>query len=123
MHPELQKRIDKKRVAVVFEEDEQAILIDPVKVNEALLDLGCEVKLWWTATPYVSRSGRHRIRQVLAKGRFRLGQQKGDVPIPVLEPSVYRERWRRSPTGRACARTAKRASRRRSPSRRDRRAC
>jgi DNA invertase Pin-like site-specific DNA recombinase len=75
--------------------DESAILVDPRKVNEALLALGAEVRLRWEEETYTSmtykqkakdgtvrvRGGVERKRFVLARGRFRLGQREGELPV------------------------------------------
>ncbi len=66
-----------------------AVTADPRKVNEALLDIGCEVKLKWKAETFTSmqykdmegtlRGGNPKKRYVVTGGRFRLGQQKGTL--------------------------------------------
>jgi DNA invertase Pin-like site-specific DNA recombinase len=69
--------------------------VDPKRVNEALLDVGCEVRLRWRTEGYTSmtykargkdgvvrrRGGSPRERHVLDGGRFRLGQRRGLVPV------------------------------------------
>lgn len=69
---------------------------DPRKVNEALTQLGCEVRLRWE-----TRQQGKRQRHELVQGRFRLGQQKGPLPLYVLEEEKVLEirttgRWRSS---------------------------
>jgi site-specific DNA recombinase len=70
--------------------EESAILVHPRKVNEALLQLGCEVRLRWETREYVSRAGNTLRRHVLVRGRFRLGQRKGPIPVSVLAPAAGR---------------------------------
>ena len=60
--------------------DEAAVLIDARKVNEALLQLGCEVRLRWKS----EESTKGRKRHTLVRGRFRLGQHKGTVPASIF---------------------------------------
>jgi DNA invertase Pin-like site-specific DNA recombinase/DNA-binding transcriptional MerR regulator len=55
--------------------DEQAILLNARKVNEALKDLGAEVRLWWTTKTITTKAGKSQNRYTLAKGRLRLGQK------------------------------------------------
>jgi hypothetical protein len=62
--------------------DEAAILADPIKLNEALREVGATCKLWWR-----TEKGKQRDHHILAKGEFRLGQREGKVPQYVLEPS------------------------------------
>jgi DNA invertase Pin-like site-specific DNA recombinase len=69
---------------------ESAILVHPRKVNEALHQLGCEVRLRWETRQYVSRAGNSLRRHVLARGRFRLGQREGPIPVSVLAPAAGR---------------------------------
>jgi site-specific DNA recombinase len=68
------------------------IEVDPRKVNDALHQLGCEVRLRWATQEYVSRAGNRRRRHVLVKGRFRLGQRMGSISVQVLEPAAGRAR-------------------------------
>jgi DNA invertase Pin-like site-specific DNA recombinase len=71
--------------------DEQSLLMDPRVVNEKLLELGAEVRLWWEKKEVKTKSGdKTMTRHVVRKGRFRLGQREGDIPGEVLEPSVCR---------------------------------
>ena len=70
--------------------DESAILVEPRNVNDALLGLGTEVRLRWRTERYRSRTGAEHTRHVLARGRFRLGQRKGNLPRYVVEPSGRR---------------------------------
>lgn len=72
--------------------EESAVLADPRKVNDVLHQLGCEVRLRWETLEYISRAGKLRRRHVLVRGRFRLGQSKGKLPVSVLEPAVGRAR-------------------------------
>ena len=59
--------------------EEAAILIDSRKVNIALLELGCEVKLKWKTVETISKAGNTWKRHLLVKGRFRLGQKEGSL--------------------------------------------
>src|SRR5262249_27529 len=72
--------------------EEAALLVEPRKVNEALHQIGCEVRLRWETKEHVSLAGKPCKRHVLVRGRFRLGQHKGVLPRYVLEPSACR--WR-----------------------------
>jgi DNA invertase Pin-like site-specific DNA recombinase len=65
-------------------------LVDPRKANEALLELGTEVRLRWETTEVRTRAGGTRNRYLLKKGRFRLGQRRGDVPGCVLGSTAVR---------------------------------
>lgn len=58
--------------------EEQAFMMDARRVNEALHALGCEVRLRWKTEQVTLPSGKVRTRHRLVKGRFRLGQKKGD---------------------------------------------
>jgi DNA invertase Pin-like site-specific DNA recombinase len=68
------------------------VAVDPRKVNEALLDLGCEVRLRWETQEFISRAGKRHRRHVVTRGRFRLGQRGGELPVRVLEPPAGRSR-------------------------------
>jgi DNA invertase Pin-like site-specific DNA recombinase/DNA-binding transcriptional MerR regulator len=68
--------------------DESAILVHPRKVNEALYQLGCEVRLRWKPKKVKTRAGGARTYYQLKRGRFRLGRQEGDLPPDVLERSA-----------------------------------
>jgi site-specific DNA recombinase len=70
--------------------EESAILVHPRKVNEALHQLGCEIRLRWETREHISRAGNSLRRHVLVRGRFRLGQREGSVPVYVLEPAAGR---------------------------------
>jgi DNA invertase Pin-like site-specific DNA recombinase len=75
--------------------EESAVLADPKKVNEALTEVGCEVRLRWRTEGYTSMTykgkgedgvvrrlgGKAKERHVLDRGRFRLGQRSGDLPL------------------------------------------
>jgi DNA invertase Pin-like site-specific DNA recombinase len=65
----------------VDREDELAIKVDPRKVNEALHQIGCEVRLRWHSETYTTSTGKTRSRHTLVGGRFRLGQQGGDLCV------------------------------------------
>jgi hypothetical protein len=54
--------------------EEAALRVDPKAVREALLQLGCEVRLRWQAVK--TPEG-----YPLSRGRFRLGQESGQVPL------------------------------------------
>jgi DNA-binding transcriptional MerR regulator len=87
--------------------EESCVLIDARKVNEALFQLGCEVRLWWETHKSTwsmaasqkkadklrnrKRAFKQRDHHVLAKGRFRLGQHEGRIPQSVLEPLATRD--------------------------------
>jgi site-specific DNA recombinase len=60
--------------------------VSPRRVNEALKELGCEVRLWWrlearTSMLYkvrgVQKGGQLRERPIFDRGEFRLGQRRG----------------------------------------------
>jgi DNA invertase Pin-like site-specific DNA recombinase len=55
------------------------LIIDPLKLNQALLELGCKVSLRWKKVERKSKAGGIVKRYVIEKGRFQLGQQKGEV--------------------------------------------
>jgi site-specific DNA recombinase len=65
----------------------QAVLVNARKLNEALHRLGCEVSLRWEDC-----GGGARVRHLLTRGRFRLGQKSGDLGLGhgVLAPSACR---------------------------------
>lgn len=69
-------------------------LLDPVAVNEALHELGCEVVLQWKSEtrPIRLKSGKRgtRKRHTLSRGRFQLGQQNGKLPKYVVDSTVRR---------------------------------
>jgi DNA invertase Pin-like site-specific DNA recombinase len=79
--------------------DERAVLVDPRAVNEALHELGTEVRLRWDTREYKTcgrkiKIGEGQYKKVpgvdrkhheLTRGRFRLGQQNGKLPRSVLE--------------------------------------
>jgi DNA invertase Pin-like site-specific DNA recombinase len=96
------------------------VAVDPRKVNEALLDLGCEVRLRWKTEKYISmtykdkdgtrRGGVERTRHVLDRGRFRLGRQKGEIKGNVADTTACPSGWRPWPArrgGRRSRRTAR----------------
>jgi hypothetical protein len=56
-------------------------------VNEALHLLGAEVRLRWRKVEENLADGRTRTRNVLDRGRFRLGQKTGVLPRHVLQSS------------------------------------
>jgi hypothetical protein len=60
---------------------ESVVLADPRKVNIALAQLGCEIRLRWETEAYNTSGGVARNRHVLARGRFRLGQQSGKLAL------------------------------------------
>jgi DNA invertase Pin-like site-specific DNA recombinase len=64
--------------------EESAILVDPRKVNEALLSLGAEVRLHFKPGTQLTRAGTERPSHELDYGRFRLGQQQGALPGHVV---------------------------------------
>ncbi len=66
--------------------DEAALLIDPRVVNEALHELGAEVRLRWTTKRVWRGTGkkkREQNRYTLAGGRLRLGQKSAPFRKPV----------------------------------------
>jgi DNA invertase Pin-like site-specific DNA recombinase len=80
---------------------ECTFLIDPRKVNDALHQLGCKVRLFWKAERYTSmqyhdkrdaagvlRGGKPKERLVLTGGRFRLGQREGALPPETVKQAV-----------------------------------
>jgi DNA invertase Pin-like site-specific DNA recombinase len=70
--------------------EESAVLVHPLKVNDALLQLGCKIELWWETKTLRGRRGKPTPRYTLVRGRFRLGQRTGGLPRYVLEPSAWR---------------------------------
>ncbi|MGE0378626.1 MAG: hypothetical protein AB7I48_17285 [Planctomycetaceae bacterium] len=52
---------------------------DPRAVNESLHALGCEVRLRWRTEQTTTKSGKILNHHHLERGRFRLGQQTGDL--------------------------------------------
>jgi site-specific DNA recombinase len=74
-----------------------AVWAEPLKVNNVLRQLGAEVKLWWKTEQVRTKAGdKTRTRHLLERGRFRLGQQTGDVPGGVLKPAACRASTRPS---------------------------
>ena len=68
-----------------------SIQMDGPMINAALRALGCEVRLLWETVPFVKangepyiRDGKQRMRNQLVRGRFRLGQRKGEISRQVL---------------------------------------
>lgn|GEM_PF-5344344 len=60
--------------------DEQAVLIDAKRVNQALKELDAKVTLLWETEVRSDGKKRHR----LVRGRFQLGQKKGQVPASIF---------------------------------------
>jgi site-specific DNA recombinase len=61
------------------------LLIEPRKVNDALLQIGCKVEFWWETKQSKTAEGtgntaKHLPRHTLVRGRFRLGQRQGEIP-------------------------------------------
>jgi DNA invertase Pin-like site-specific DNA recombinase len=69
-----------------------AILVDPRKVNAALMELGCRVTLWWTDRQRTTSTGKPETRHDPLRGRFQLGQRQGELPRGVFAPSAGRAR-------------------------------
>jgi site-specific DNA recombinase len=79
------------------EDPATTMLADPLMVNNVLRQLGAEVKLWWNSKQVRTKAGDKTItRHTLERGRFRLGQQQGDVPGVVLKPAACRASTRPS---------------------------
>ena len=53
---------------------------DPRAVNEALHQLGCTIRLRWTTEKVTLANGKERNSYRFERGRFRLGQQNGEIP-------------------------------------------
>ena len=70
--------------------EELYLRMDPRAVNNALMELGTEVRLAWETEGYKTQNGVARKRHNLSGGRFRLGQKKGKIPRNVLEGSANR---------------------------------
>ena len=70
--------------------DSLCVSLDPRVANQALHELGAEVRLRWKTTEYKTTGGVSRQRHTLTTGRFRLGQQKGKLPQYVLGSSARR---------------------------------
>jgi DNA invertase Pin-like site-specific DNA recombinase/DNA-binding transcriptional MerR regulator len=66
------------------EPEEQAMMLDPMVVNQMLHALGAEVRLRWR----VEKGTSGRKRYVLLGGRFKLGSKGGPIPKGVLAPSI-----------------------------------
>jgi site-specific DNA recombinase len=83
---------DQVKVVLTYVPPEQcAVRVDPLTVNRALLQLGCEVRLRWETVRWMSSSGTEHNKYVLKRGRFRLGQHDWQkIPRKVLEPSASR---------------------------------
>ena len=90
--------------------EQSAVKLDPLVVNHALLQLGCEVRLYWETQQFTSRSGKVHNRYVVKRGRLRLGQQDSwrKVPRLVLESSGWHRHFR-SPGACRPGRTPRRA--------------
>lgn len=69
---------------------EHRVLVDPRKVNQALVALGCEVRLRWDTENYTTDKGKRRSKYRLSRGRFRLGQKRGNLPKKVLDSTASR---------------------------------
>ena len=98
------------RVKLTFVPPEQCVLpVDPLTVNRALLQLGCEVRLRWETVRWTSSKGIEHNKYVLKRGRFRLGQREGKLPRLVLESTGCRRQWLPAPeTARSVPRYADR---------------
>src|SRR5262249_20848800 len=96
-----------------------AVMVEARKVNEALLQLGCEVRLWWETETYTSmtykekgkdgvvrqRGGVEKTHHVFARGRFKLGQHKGTFKGTVLDTTACRSTLAASATSAAASPT------------------
>jgi DNA invertase Pin-like site-specific DNA recombinase len=80
------------------EAEENAIMVNPLKVNDALHQIGCEVRLRWHSETYTTSTGKTRSRHTLVGGRFRLGQQTSDLPVCVSLPLARGTRCTRLPS-------------------------
>ena len=63
-------------------------LVDPRLVNEALSELGCEVRLRWKTEQVPTRSGSTMTRHRLVRGRLRLGQRDETITGTFLSSSA-----------------------------------
>ena len=52
---------------------------DPAAINEALTELGCEVRLRWTTEQVKLSNGKTQNRYHFQRGRFRLGQKTSTI--------------------------------------------
>lgn len=95
---EMDEKIDPVDGDPNFLENFQAyVMLDPLLVNEALLQIGTRVTLEWETVEYENkrlykdRHGKRRSlpsrRHVLKRGRFQLGQKQGKLPSYVLKHS------------------------------------
>ena len=68
------------------------VVVDSKLVNEALFAVGAEVRLWWKAVEYKTKGPKKvdRKRFVVSRGRFKLGEQGGNVPRHVLNQTALR---------------------------------
>ena len=57
-----------------------SLLVDGRQVNEALLSIGTRVELWWNTKSYTTCTGKLRHWHKVVRGRFKLGQQQGQLP-------------------------------------------
>ena len=53
--------------------------LDPRAVNETLHELGAEVRLRWKTEQVMLSNGKPQNRYTFDLGRFRLGQQRGEI--------------------------------------------
>jgi hypothetical protein len=74
------------------EEDNPQVLADPRATNEALMHLGCEVRLRWQTRQVPSaKSGRMVTKHELVRGRLKIDGQNSTIPArQVLAPSGTR---------------------------------
>jgi hypothetical protein len=94
------------RVKLTFVPPEQCVLpVDPLTVNRALLQLGCEVRLRWETVRWTSSKGIEHNKYVLKRGRFRLGQREGKLPRLVLESTGSHRHWPSPTISRPATRT------------------
>jgi hypothetical protein len=68
------------------------VMVDSKLVNEALFQVGAQVYLWWKPVAYKTKGPKavDRKRFILWKGRFRLGEQSGQIPRHVLNQTALR---------------------------------
>ena len=64
---------------------EDAVLVDPRRLNQCLMELGARVDLSWKTEKREKAN-----RYFLANGRFRLGQREGSLPKHIVEGSACR---------------------------------
>jgi hypothetical protein len=85
--------INWKMAAGMFQNPEaegSEVLVDPVKVSEALRQLGTEVTVMWVPHEWTTKSGKKKRNWVPDQVRFKVGQETGRLSRCELTPSAER---------------------------------